>query len=73
MIYKTLHRKLIYESHGMSRISAGVYVICILRRLVSNTLMFASFNSNVSGHTSGTGTEYTSGTPALILDIPWDS
>jgi hypothetical protein len=22
---------------------------------------------------SGTGTDYTSGTPALTLDIPWDS
>jgi hypothetical protein len=46
-----------------------IFVICILRRLVSNTLVFASFNRSVSGHTSGTGTDYTSGTPALTLVI----
>ena len=50
-----------------------IYVICILRRLVSNTLMLVSFSCNLTSHTSGTETDNPSGTRAFTLDIQWDS
>jgi hypothetical protein len=50
-----------------------IYVICILRRLVSNTLMLVSLSRNLTSHTSGSGTDNPSGTRAFTLDIQWDS
>jgi hypothetical protein len=55
------------------RNSCFIYVICILRILVSTTFKFVSLNCNVTGHTNGTGTDYQSRTPAFTLDIQWDS
>jgi hypothetical protein len=50
-----------------------IYVICILRRLVSNTLMLVSLSRNLTSHTIGSGTDNPSGTRAFTLDIQWDS
>ena len=45
-----------------------IYVICILRRLVSNALMLVSISRNLTSHTDNP-----SGTRAFTLDIQWDS